>query len=89
MSLSILDLAQARDAVSALLDTLRLDAYLFAVEPHDEYWELSVECACEKDGSWETIVMRLSRQSLQESLADSTARQALLDNLAKALALCK
>ena len=64
MSLATIDLAKARDAANAILQELQLDAYIFEVEPQDDTWVLTVECACEVDGSWETIKLQVPKQML-------------------------
>ena len=52
MEFTTVELAMARDVSKAMLEGLGLDAYLFEVEPKENYWELKVECANEIDGSW-------------------------------------
>lgn len=58
MTLSIAELARAREATTELLDELGLDAYLFEVEPRDGQWQLKVDCAIAAEGAWESLLRR-------------------------------
>jgi hypothetical protein len=89
MALSIVEFAKVRDTVSELLDELRLDAYLFEIEPRDEQWELKVDCAVEADGAWETITLSVSKQTLLLSRNDVPARRRMLTEWRERLAACK
>ena len=89
MSVSTIDLAKARDAAQAILKELQLDAYLFEVEPRDEIWELTIGCACEVDGGWETTKLQVPKQMLLGSFDDDLARQQLFAYWKKELASCK
>lgn len=48
MNLSITELAKIRVAISKLLDELQLEAYVFDVEPKEELWQLTVDCAMDE-----------------------------------------
>jgi hypothetical protein len=89
MSLSTIDLAEARDTVNAMLKKLQLDAYLFEVEPRDENWELTIECACDIDGGWKTIKIQVPKEMLLRSFDDDKARSRLFADWRKKLAGCK
>ena len=89
MSLSTVEIAKARDTANSILDELRLDAYVFELEPRDDVWELTIECACDVDGGWETIVMQIPKKMLLDSFDNETARQHLFEYCRKALADCK
>lgn len=77
MTLSIAELARAREAVAGLLEELRLDPYLFEVEPRDEHWELKVDCALETEGAGESITPPLSKEPLLRCTDDASVRQQL------------
>lgn len=87
MPLGTVDLAKARDAVTELLEELKLDAYLFAVEPRNGRWEVKVECAVEN--GWETVTFAVAKDSLLASLNDWSIRHRLLDEWRVKLAACK
>ena len=89
MSLSITELAKARESVSKILEELQLDAYLYEVEPRDDTWELKIECACEVDGGWETIILQVPKRMLLDSFDDETAKQHLFEFWQKKFANCK
>ena len=89
MSISTLDLAKARESANALLEELQLDAFLYAVEPRDDVWELTVECACQVDGGWETIMLQVPKRMLLDSFDDDNAKQRLFEYWKKKLADCK
>lgn len=89
MSISTLDLAKARDSANTLLEELQLDAFLFEVEPRDDVWELTIQCACDVDGGWETVVLQVPKQMLLDSIDDEKARQYLFEYWKKKLADCK
>lgn len=78
MPLSTMELAEARQAVSDLLEQAGLDAYLFEVEPRQGHWELRLECAI-PDG-WQTLVLPVDKDSLLASRKDDDARRRLIDN---------
>lgn len=88
MTLSIADLAQARDVVTKILEELKLDAFLFDVEPHEGQWEIKVECAVESD-LWETFDLTAKLEYLLRGSDDAVVHQLLLDNWQEALCNCK
>ena len=89
MSLSIVELATARDTAMMILDELRIDAFLYSLEPKDDVWELTIECACQINGGWERIELQVPKAMLLDSFDDDTARQHLFDYWKKKLADCK
>ena len=89
MSLSTSDLANARETARVILEELRLEAYLYEVEPKNDVWELKIECVCEIDGGWEMVTIKVPRQMLLDSHDDHSAKQSLLDYWRKKLAGCK
>jgi hypothetical protein len=84
---SAAELEQAREATSALLEKLGLDAYLFAIEPRESGWELTVECAVEE--GWEAVLLPVDIQSLLASRTDADARARLLQTWGPKLAACR
>jgi hypothetical protein len=84
---SAAEVEQAREATSALLEKLGLAAYLFAIEPRESGWELTVECAVEE--GWEAITLPVDIQLLLSSRADPDARKRLLETWAPRLAACR
>lgn len=76
MDISEQELAEARDTVEELLTQLGLTAYLFAVEPHADHWEVRVECA--PNGSWRSSVFSVEEEWLSACRSDPSARTALL-----------
>lgn len=89
MSISTLDLAKARETASTLLEEMQLDAFIYEVEPRDDIWELTIECACDIDGVWETITLKVPKSLLLDSFDNEKARQDLLTYWKKMLADCK
>jgi hypothetical protein len=89
MSISTLDLAKARESANAILKELQLDAFIYEVEPRDDVWELTVECACEVDGGWQTIMLKVPKRMLLDSFDDDKAKQQLFEYWKKMLADCK
>jgi len=89
MSLSTVEIAQARDTANKILDELRLDAYIFELEPRDDVWELTIECACDIDGGWESIMLQIPKKMLLDSFDNETAKQRLFEYWKKMLADCK
>jgi hypothetical protein len=87
MTLSITELAQIREVVKNILDQLKLDAYLFEVEPKEDRWEIKVECAVGKE-SWETVTLTAKKDILFHGGDDAVMHQVLLDNWAEALSAC-
>ena len=86
MSESIAELSQIRENIMRTLDELRLDAYLYEIEPREGEWELKVECAVEE--GWETVRIPVEKELLLRASEDSTAHQLLLDKLSEALSAC-
>lgn len=89
MSLSMIDLAKARESANAILEELQLDAYIYEVEPCNGTWELKIECACQVDGGWESVIIQVPRQMLLESFTDEKAKQQLFEYWKNQLAGCK
>ena len=89
MSLSIVELATARDTAMMILDELRIDAFLYSLEPQGDVWELTVECACQINGGWERIVLQVPKAMLLGSFDDDVARQRFLEFWKDKLADCK
>ena len=89
MSISTLDLAKARESANTILEELQLDAFIYEVEPRDDVWELTIECACEVDGGWETIMLQVPKRMLLGSFDDDKIKQQLLEYWKKVLADCK
>jgi len=87
MKISTNELAEMRRNVSALLDELQLDAYLFEIEPKEAQWEIRVECAI--DEGWETFLLTAEKDYLLHGLDDAVAKEVLLDNWREALASCR
>ncbi|UCE88271.1 MAG: hypothetical protein JSW10_07835 [Pseudomonadota bacterium] len=86
MTMSIAELAQAREVVTQIFDALDLDAYLFEVEPCDDRWEIKLECAVAE--GWETVRLSAAKENLLRGVDDAAARQLLLDDWRKALSAC-
>jgi len=88
MSLSILELARAREITAELLDELGLDAYLFEIEPHDDQWELKVDCAVETAGAWESTTLSVPKEILLAS-RDAAIHRRLLAEWRGRLGACR
>ena len=89
MSLSTIDLAKARDAAKAILEELQLDNYIFAVEPRNQSWELTIECACEIDGGWKTTKIQVPKRMLLGSFDNDEAKYHLFEYWKEKLIGCK
>ena len=87
MTLSITEIARAKDTVSRLLERLGLEAYLFEVEPRPGQWEVRVECATET--GWGSVVIEIEKQRLLASLEHGREQERLLEEWRKKLADCK
>ena len=87
MALSANELAQIRETVAALLDELRLEAYLFEVEPQEGQWEIKIECAM--DEGWETFRLSAEKQYLLHGSDDAVAHDVILDNWREVLTACR
>ena len=71
MSVTIAELAQAREVANGLLDELDLPAYLFEVEPlSDNQWELRLEFQVDDGSVWETISFPVSKETLLSSQSE-------------------
>lgn len=57
------DLAQARERVGELLDSIGIAAYLFEVEAEGDGWRVVVECALD-DVRWERVTLEASHAEL-------------------------
>jgi hypothetical protein len=86
MQVSTSELAQAREVVGRVLEELRLDAYLFEVEPREGQWEIRVECAVA--GGWATCRLTAEKEYLLRGTDDAITHQVLLDNWREALSSC-
>jgi hypothetical protein len=89
MNLSIVELAKARDTAMMILDELQLEAFLYALEPRDDAWELTVECACQINGGWERVVLQVPKAMLMGSFDNDVARQRFFEFWKDKLAGCK
>jgi hypothetical protein len=89
MTLSTEELISAREAASAILDELRLDAYIFEVEPQKAHYEIKVECACETDGGWASITLTVPQEQMLSGFNDTKLKQKLFQYWNKKLAPCK
>ena len=87
MPLAITELSKARDTVAAMLEELRLEAYLFEVEPKDDTWEVKIECAMEQ--GWETVTLSVDKELLLASMDERHGRERLLREWQARLAACK
>ena len=87
MTLSGTELAGATEAASAVLEELGLDAYLFAVEPREGSWELTLECAV--DEGWQTIKLPVDVHELLESRRDAGVRSRLTARWGAKFAECR
>ena len=89
MPLSTSDLARARETAKNILEEMNLDAYLYEVEPHNDTWELLVECACETNGGWKTVSLQVPKHMLLEGFEDNKVKQDLFQYWKKKLNDCK
>ena len=87
MTLSMTELAQAREVVRRVLEELQLDAYLYEVEPREGQWEVKVECPT-VDG-WGTCRLTADREYLLRGVEDAVVHEVLIDNWREALADCR
>ena len=81
------DLAPARVAVGALLDSLGLSAHLYAVEPREGRWAVIVECATET--GWQRAELQAGPELHAAIHGDADARATLLAQWLTHLAACK
>lgn len=89
MTVNSLDFLKARENARAILEELRLDAYIFEVEPNDVDWLVIVECACNINGGWERIALKVPKQMLLENYQNYPAKSTLFDYWKKKLINCK
>jgi len=87
MTFSGTELAGATQAASAVLEELGLDAYLFAVEPREGSWELTLQCAV--DEGWQTINLPVDIHELLESRTDAGTRSRLAARWGAKFAGCR
>ena len=83
----IVDLAQATVAVSALLEGMKLSAHLYAVEPREGKWAVTVECAT--GSGWQRVELRAGPELLAAISGDAEARATLLAQWQAHLVDCK
>lgn len=86
MNQSFTQLPEIREVVERLLDELNIEAYVYAIEPEEEQWELTVECAF-KHG-WETIKLKANKDYFQHGADDAVIHNLLLDDWREALSDC-
>jgi len=84
---SATEIAAARETISALLEELGLAAYVFAIEPREDRWELKVEC--DIANAWETVTVPVAVQALLASRTDADVRKRLLQEWDAKLAACR
>lgn len=89
MTLSVSELAAAREQVADLLNELGLEAYLFEIEPGPGRWQLTVECAIDARDRWERVTFAIAQQEFDAALSAAPARHALLAELRERLSACK
>jgi hypothetical protein len=78
MSWSILDVAEARRVVEALLEALPLEKYSYTLEPGNGGWNIVIEYSGPE--GWQVESVRVDDGLLRESRdAHSAARRRLLD----------
>jgi hypothetical protein len=87
MAVSVDELTQAREMVYRILDASHVDAYIFEVEPHNENWEIIVECAISE--GWSRVRLSAPRQTLLAGKADTTVPRSLYETWRNALSACK
>lgn len=89
MSISIGELAQAREVTGSLLNELGLKTYLFEIEPGEDYWQVKIDCAMKIDGGWQSTVLPVTKEILLASREDATAHETILDAWRARLLACK
>lgn len=89
MPLSIAQLAQARERCAELLEELGLEAYLYEIEPREGLWELRIDCALTRPGTWESTSLPVAAEALLAASEGSAARQQLLSEWRRHLSACK
>ncbi|MDO9007813.1 MAG: hypothetical protein Q7U80_06285 [Thiobacillus sp.] len=83
----VVDLAQATDAVSTLLDGMNLSAHLYAVEPREGMWAVIVECAT--GSGWQRVELRAGPELLAAINGDAEALTTLHTQWRAHLADCQ
>ncbi len=86
MTLSMLELATAREIVRSLLDQLRLRAYLFEVEPGAAHWQVRVDCAV--NAQWQSALLEVEHHQLMAAEHAGAARETLLAAWRQQLRAC-
>ena len=87
MNKSSSDMIQARVLIGELLDELHIEAYLFEIEPHEDHWELKVECAV--DGGWGSYRVTLDEDQLVAGFSDGDVRRRLREQCSRSLSECR
>lgn len=80
------ELAQAKEAVSMLLDQLEVAEYLFEVEPRNGLWEVRIDCAAE--GAWQSLTLPVDVTDLLQVEHNPTRRQQLITEWSVKLCSC-
>lgn len=86
MTLSVTQLATAKQATNEILEELGLRAYRFEVEPEDGYWLIHVECAVAE--GWMSTHFSEDDALLQQSPNDPAVRDRLLKSWRAQLGPC-
>ena len=86
MPLSTVELANAREFVKKILDELKLEDYLFDVEPVENNLVVKVECAA--DGGWQSLDIQVAQDLLLRGVDNYGAHQQILDNWRNVLSAC-
>ena len=69
-----------------LLEQLRLEAYLFEVEPHARNWEVRIDCGINE--KWQSAVLEISSTRLTARREAGPARDAVLSARHEQLGAC-
>jgi len=69
------DLARANASVGTLLESMKLSAHLYAVEPREGRWAVIVECAT--GSGWQRVELRAGPELLAAIDGDADARATL------------
>lgn len=80
------ELAQAKEAVAALLDQLGVAEYLFEVEPRNGLWEVRIDCAA--GDAWQSLSLTVDVTDLLQVEGNPAVRQALAAGWAAKLCSC-
>lgn len=81
------DLARANASVGALLESMKLSAHLYAVEPREGRWAVIVECAT--GSGWQRVELRAGPELLAAIDGDAGAWATLDARWRAHLADCK